>query len=503
MARIPSFIFPLLGVGCVLAVACGDDDANQPTGSGTTTGSGATGGVMFPTVGSGGSGNAAGNGGAGAECGGALAGGETDWATSFGSNAVVFGVDVDDDGNVAVTGSFTGTLTIGTTTLNATAADVFVAKLSPAGAPLWAKSFGAAMDQAGRGVAFDASGSVVIVGQFRGSINFGGGNLTSLGCCFEDFFVAKLDAAGDFVWQRQFGDDDIDRVNDVTVTPGGEIVIAGQYQDQLSLGGGVNLPVTTAGDLNAFVAKLDASGAGLWGAGFGDAVDQNANAVAVDGQGAVLVAGQFAGSIDIGTGAIASAGEESAFVAKFSSAGAPAWANAYGGASASASGRAVAADSAGNVFAGGLFRGAVDFGGGTVTSNQSDDIFLLSFSAAGDVAWYEVYGTDSAQTVDAIAVSSDGTAFVAGSFAGTINFGAGALMADGAVDAYVAKLDGADACPAYNHAFGGAGEQTARDIALTAAGEAVVAGDFDGSIDVGGEVLTAQGADVFVAKLQP
>jgi hypothetical protein len=482
----------------VLAAACGDDEGSTATE--TTSGSGATGGLDL-TVGSGAGGSGAtGNGGAAAGCDGALAGGDPVWSASYGSNAVVFGVDVHSSGSVAVVGSYTGTLEIGGTTLTATGGDVFVALFDASGAPQWAKSFGGAMDQSGRGVAFDAAGDVVLVGQFRGSIDFGGGNLTSLGCCFEDFFVAKLDAGGNYLWQKQLGDDDIDRVKDMVVTPAGEIVITGQYQDELSLGGAVTLPATTAGDLNAFVAKLDATGNGVWGVGFGDEVDQDGHAVAIDGQGNVLVTGQFAGSIDIGTGALASAGEVSAFVAKLSSSGDPQWARAYG--DGNAVGEAIGADSAGNVVVGGLFRGEIDFGNGPITSNQSDDVFVLSFDPTGALSAFDVYGTDSAQTVDGIAVSAGGEAVVVGSFAGTIDFGAGPLTADGAVDAYVAKLR-TDLCPAFHHAFGGTGEQVARNVALSATGEAIVVGQFDTAIDIAGESLTAAGDDIFVVKLDP
>jgi hypothetical protein len=57
--------------------------------------------------------------------------------------------------------------------------DVFVAKLDPTGAVLWSKSFGNVEIQAANGLAVDGNGDVIITGYFRGTINFGGTNLTT------------------------------------------------------------------------------------------------------------------------------------------------------------------------------------------------------------------------------------------------------------------------------------------------------------------------------------
>ena len=46
---------------------------------------------------------------------------------------------------------------------------------------LWSQRFGDGSNQFGYGVAFDSSGNVVVTGYFQGTVNFGGGTLSSVG----------------------------------------------------------------------------------------------------------------------------------------------------------------------------------------------------------------------------------------------------------------------------------------------------------------------------------
>lgn len=61
-----------------------------------------------------------------------------------------------------------------------------------------------------------------------------------------------------------------------------------------------------------------------------------------------------------------------------------------------------------------------------------------------------------------------------------------------------------DHCPAWGAAFGGAGNQTAWDVAADASGNIVIAGGLEGSAVFGGqEVTSAGGSDILVVKLAP
>ena len=68
--------------------------------------------------------------------------------------------------------------------------DVFVVKLSPVGAYIWARRAGGPWpSDVGNAVATDLNGNVVVAGCFQTSADFGGGAMTSVGA---DAFVVKF-----------------------------------------------------------------------------------------------------------------------------------------------------------------------------------------------------------------------------------------------------------------------------------------------------------------------
>ena len=68
--------------------------------------------------------------------------------------------------------------------------DIFLAKFDPAGNHLWSKRFGDGFSQIGYSVTVDGADNVLFTGAFSGSVDFGGGPLTSAGGI--DIFLAKF-----------------------------------------------------------------------------------------------------------------------------------------------------------------------------------------------------------------------------------------------------------------------------------------------------------------------
>ena len=68
----------------------------------------------------------------------------------------------------------------------------------------WSQRFGDANSQRTNSVVTDASGDIFIVGNFWGTVDFGGLPLVSAG--ITDVYVAKFDADGNHMWSLSFGD---------------------------------------------------------------------------------------------------------------------------------------------------------------------------------------------------------------------------------------------------------------------------------------------------------
>jgi hypothetical protein len=110
---------------------------------------------------------------------------------------VAYGISTDPSGNSYLTGTFSSpSITFGSTTLTNTnpglSNDVFVAKYSPLGNALWAKSAGSPNNERGEAIAIDNNGNCYITGTFRGStFIFNNDTLFQTGIS-GDIFIAKI-----------------------------------------------------------------------------------------------------------------------------------------------------------------------------------------------------------------------------------------------------------------------------------------------------------------------
>src|SRR5437763_326601 len=147
-------------------------------------------------------------------------------------------VAVDGHGNVLVTGKFGGSVDFGTGPLtSAGASSIFVAKYSAAGVPVWSRHFGAVLaGHAGNGVACDGSGNVLVTGSFENSIDLGGGWTRSF--AHKDMFVAKYSPAGAYLWSKLAGGFYDDAGKAVAVDPIGKVVVTGTFQAAVNFGTG-------------------------------------------------------------------------------------------------------------------------------------------------------------------------------------------------------------------------------------------------------------------------
>jgi PKD repeat protein len=429
--------------------------------------------------------------------------GQVVWGRRIGGTGYdeVKGIAVDGSGNVIVTGEAVGPIELGAGIT--CAGSIFVARYDAGGGLLWARCPGsAAGGGGGRGVAVDASGNVVVTGYFRGTVDFGGGQLASPNGY--DIFLVKYSAAGAHLWSKRFGGPVVGAIvsesgADVAVDAAGNVVVTGSFEGTADFGGG---PLTSAGQGDVFLAKYSPAGTHLWSRRFGGTFADEGKGLALDASGNVVLTGAFYGAVDFGGGLLAGAGYD-VVLAKYSAAGTHLWSERFGGA-LSDEGRGVAVDGAGNVLVTGAFQGAVDFGGGPLVSAGGSDGFVAKYSAAGTPLWSRRFGgTTNFDAGTAIAVDAGGNAVATGFFAGTADFGAGPLASTGSKDAFVARYS-ATGVPVWSRHVGGTGIDAANAVAIDGSGAATVGGLFFTAVDLGAGVLpSAGGADMFLVHVLP
>ncbi|WP_437784462.1 outer membrane protein assembly factor BamB family protein [Sorangium sp. So ce1097] len=372
------------------------------------------------------------------------------WDKQVSDSSSVHDVAVNPAGLIATTGSTRGSSVDfggGPLVGPEDGTDAFVAVFTADGDHVWSARIGADSDQVADHIAVDAAGNVVVAGFFLDQISLCGASLTSADQA--DSYIAKFDPAGNCLWSKQFGYTEIHNV--AVDASGSVVLAGsfGDYfTETIDLGGG---PLITAGREDIFVAKLDADGEHLWSKRFGDAALQRAYGVAVDGSGDIVVSGTFQGSVDFGGGPLVSSGGfeplgpgsvtwgGNAFVTKLNPEGELLWAKRLG-----QDGPQTALDVAttvgGELAITGLMYGDVDFGTGLMECTYGD-AFVAKIDATGTVRWVKHTGDRGHQYGHSTAMDGAGNVFVAGPFVGTIDFGAGPLVnRRSASDVFLVKL---------------------------------------------------------------
>lgn len=439
----------LLLLACALA-ACSESATTSATGPGPTGGGNAGGGGDGATGGAGGTTSTGGGGAGGTASTGGSAGGATTSTTGGG-------------GSGAACGDFARRLGGG----------------NPADEDLLG------------GAVVDAAGGAIVAGEMSGTLQVGAATLVSAGG--KDAFVVRLAESGAVLWARRFGSVYDDRVRAVAAMPDGGAVVAGMFDGAVDFGG---TTLTSIAGPDAFVARLDGAGQVVFALQFEEA---DARAVALEDGGDLLVAGDFTGTTSFGGVPLTSA-QTDLFVARVTASGAVTKAAQFA-ATAKPTTLAIASG-AGRAYVAGSFQGTLDFGLGPLVS-AGRDVFLARLDAGLGAAFASRFGDSTSQEARAVAVLSDGSAAIAGTFKGTMDLGGGPLVADTQEDAFVARF-GEDGALVFALRFGDAAAQEANAIAVDGADGLIVAGSFDGTIDPGsGPVTSDGGQDAFVTWLDP
>ncbi|MDY0112281.1 MAG: SBBP repeat-containing protein, partial [Candidatus Syntrophosphaera sp.] len=148
---------------------------------------------------------------------------------------------------------------------------------------LWAKQAGGTYSDEGNGIAIDSSGNSYVTGRFQGTATFGTTTLTTTGSSeIADIFVAKLDSSGNWLWATKAGGNDRDYGYDIATDFSGNSYVTGYFNGTASFGG---TTLTSSGQEDIFVAKLDSSGNWLWAKKAGGTCSESGLSIATDSSG--------------------------------------------------------------------------------------------------------------------------------------------------------------------------------------------------------------------------
>ena len=244
-------------------------------------------------------------------------------------------------------------------------------------------------------IALDSSGNVYVIGSSDASWNGPTGQLPLHAHSGDrDVFVLKLSSAGAYQWHTFYGGSAEDHGLAAVLDSGGNVYVTGySYASWKGPAGQLPLHAYSGGLYNVFVLKLSSAGAYQWHTFYGGSSSDVGSAAVLDSIGNVYVSGSSGSSWNGPAGQLplhAHSGGGDAFVLKLSSAGAYQWHTFYGG-SGTDYGQATALDSSGNVYVFGYSLASWNGPDGQLplhAHSGADDVFVLKLSSAGAYQWH-------------------------------------------------------------------------------------------------------------------
>ena len=306
--------------------------------------------------------------------------GSFEWVKQIGATKAVEArsIAVDEEGNVCTTGHFNGEADfdpgVDKFFLLAESFSAYIQKLDPNGNLIWAKKF--AETSSGGSIAVDAGGNVFVIGDFVGGPSMGG----------TDIFVIKYDKQGEMVWLEQMGGVGQDYGRSLILDADGNIFLTGIFEQTADFNiGGPAASLTSSGETDIFIAKMNNTGDFIWVKQIGGSGYEEVRSISLDLEGNIYTTGGFSGMVDFDPGkatfSLTSELGHVTFVQKLHSSGQFAWAIQLPGTTYS-----IRTGNLENILLTGYFFVAGDFdpGPGTVNLDPSNgmEIFILKLNPA-------------------------------------------------------------------------------------------------------------------------
>ena len=425
------------------------------------------------------------------------------------------GVAIDSSDNIYITGTSQGTNLFGKNATSGTTDDIFVAKLNSSGVVQWVYTAGGTGRDRGRKIALDSSGNVYVVGYYMSTVDFGGGNVTSNGSW--DAFILKLNSSGTFQWVKSYGGstgNDLGR--DVVVDSNDNVIMLGTFRGTVNFdsgdgGGEVNY---TSNDYDVFLIRLNSSGIwqSVWRTENSGSAD--ARALAIDSNNVTYLTGSFSGTVKFGDDTYTAANSNDLFIHKIDTYTLGALQPTYtSNIDTTQKAKGISVDSSGNIYATGTFQNTVNFGGGNITTSGKD-IYLLKLNSSLAFQWVKRFASDDGEVGQAlgtaIAIDDDGNVYSVGQIGGNYNLGGQAVVSGSNNDAYIVKYDSSGTFQ-WSKTFGGGSGMDAhdkvQDIVIDSNDFIITAGQISSNANfstVGGNTIDfGMDAHNWVLKIKP
>lgn len=268
----------------------------------------------------------------------------------------------------------------------------------------WQKTYGGSLDERGRSIIQTQDGGYAVLGY---SFSNDGDNTTNAG--LQDFWLLKLDAIGNIIWQKTYGFGGADSGISVIETNDQGYLITGVLD--VTASGGLGNSSRTAnrhagGDYWAL--KLDTSGSIEWSRYFGGNFTDTPEAVIQTNDNDFIIVG---GSDSEDTDITNNKGTYDFWIIRISSTGDLLWEKSFGGNQIDEA-RAIVSSGDGNF----IIAGDTRSGDNDVSINKgAADLWLIKITPNGDLLWEKTIGGSSFDVARSMVKSQNNGFLIAGS----------------------------------------------------------------------------------------
>ncbi|BDD05844.1 hypothetical protein AUTU_33270 [Aureibacter tunicatorum] len=363
--------------------------------------------------------------------------------------------------------------------------DIFIEKRNDNGDFVWATSIGGSGNDNVESIAIDDQGNIYVTGKFTGTVDFDASDevfeLTS-----QDgggSFVMKMDAQGGLVWVKAFGYNESNYQMNLLVNDNQEIYYGGSFSDKIDFSFDETPNILGAEDdcAHFFLMKINSQGEQVWIEAFGSAGCDNFGNMTFDNEGNVLFSGSVMGEI-VGDNETSS----NFILYKFDSQGEVVWQQEKLG-TGDDTYFASTVDEEGNIYSTGWFYGTVDFNSSDEVNNLTMkgfyDVFVMKQTSEGEFVWANSIVAEQPTSIN---VDLEGNVIVTGLFSEDTDLdpseeGEFIIEAQGEWDIYFQKLDN-DGNFLEGYHIGNEGDDGAISF-IDAKGDLYTYGYYSGAVD--------------------
>ena len=328
-------------------------------------------------------------------------------------------------------------VTFGTTTLRSSGAnDIFIAKYSSAGAPIWAVSAGGKLFDVSYDVITDDLDNILITGTFQNTASFG--NINIFGNSYSDFFIAKYDSRGIIQWVQSGGglgnSFNFFEGMGLNVDADNNVFVTGSFTDTMSFVAGNFLDdLTSKGSNDIFIAKYSSNGNFVWSRRAGGSAYDAGNDIVINKENIILVTGTFSGVSDFGNINLQSFGYSDIFISAYDQLGNVVWVKQEGNIDSvdNYEGTKISLDSLDDISVIGRIS----------TSEENSNLYLGRFDKQGNKIWNTIINGNTFYYDGGVANFTNNDIIFSGVFTSNIKLGKYALTGVENSDIFVAKLE--------------------------------------------------------------